>query len=158
MTMWLCQYMCAILIDYVNIKCYTLFKLLVRRCNINLKNRIKELRNTLHLSQTDFGAKVGVKGNTIGNYEIGLRNPSDAVIFSICREFDVNEQWLRTGEGEMFVVKTRDEEIASFIGSLLKKNDDTFQKRLISVLSKLEESDWEVLEKMCYLMLESKKD
>ena len=99
-----------------------------------------------------------MKGNTIGNYEIGLRNPSDAVIFSICREFDVNEQWLRTGEGEMFLVKTRDEEIASFIGTLLKKEDDTFQKRLISVLSKLEESDWEVLEKMCYLMLESKKD
>ena len=67
-----------------------------------MKDRIKTLRKALHLNQSDFGAKVGVKGNTIGNYEIGLRNPSDAVIFSICREFDVNEQWLRTGEGEMF--------------------------------------------------------
>ena len=56
-----------------------------------MKDRIKTLRKALHLNQSDFGAKVGVKGNTIGNYEIGLRNPSDAVIFSICREFDVNE-------------------------------------------------------------------
>ena len=77
---------------------------------------------------------------------------------AIIREFDVNEQWLRTGEGEMFLIKTRDEEIASFIGTLLKKEDDTFKKRLISALSKLEEPDWEVLEKMCNLMLESKKD
>ena len=123
-----------------------------------MKDRIKTLRKALHLNQSDFGAKVGVKGNTIGNYEIGLRNPSDAVIFSICREFDVNEQWLRSGEGEMFLIKTRDEEVASFIGTLVKKEDDTFKKRLISALSKLEEPDWEVLEKMCNLMLESKKD
>ena len=66
-----------------------------------MNNRIKEIRKALNLTQSEFGAKVGVKGNTIGNYEIGLRTPSDAVIFSICREFNVNEEWLRTGTGEM---------------------------------------------------------
>lgn len=54
------------------------------------------------MTQTEFGAKIGVKGNTITNYESGMRTPSDAVIVSICREFDINENWLRTGEGPMF--------------------------------------------------------
>ena len=90
--------------------------------------------------------------------ESGNRNVTEQITLAIIREFDVNEQWLRTGKGEMFLVKTRDEEIASFIGTLLKKDDDTFKKRLISALSKLEEQDWEVLEKMCNFMLESKKD
>ena len=67
-----------------------------------MNERIKELRKSLGLTQLEFGEQVGVKANTIGNYEIGLRTPSDAVIRAICREFNVNENWLRTGEGEMF--------------------------------------------------------
>lgn len=68
-----------------------------------MRERIKELRKTLKLNQTQFGSRIGVKGNTITNYETGLRNPSEAIIFSICREFNVNELWLRSGEGEMFI-------------------------------------------------------
>ena len=63
-----------------------------------MKDRIKQVRKALHLNQTEFGLLVGVKGNTIANYEIGLRTPSEAVLFSICREFNVNNDWLRTGE------------------------------------------------------------
>lgn len=65
----------------------------------DLKDRIKLVRNHFNLTQSEFGARVGVKGNTIGNYETDLRKPSEAVIFSICREFGVNEEWLRTGVG-----------------------------------------------------------
>ena len=100
----------------------------------------------------------GSTGTVSASAESGNRNVTEQITLAIIREFDVNEQWLRTGKGEMFLVKTRDEEIASFIGTLLKKDDDTFKKRLISALSKLEEQDWEVLEKMCNFMLESKKD
>lgn len=64
--------------------------------------RIKELRKNLNLTQNDFGNRIGVKANTIGNYELLLRNPSNAVIHSICIEFNVNENWLKSGEGEMF--------------------------------------------------------
>lgn len=65
-------------------------------------SRIKTLRKSLNLTQNDFGDRIGVKANTIGNYELSLRNPSNAVIHSICIEFNVNENWLRFGKGEMF--------------------------------------------------------
>ena len=123
-----------------------------------LNTRLKTIRKSISLSQEEFGKKLGITGAAISKIESGNRNVTEQMTLAIIREFDVNEQWLRTGEGEMFLIKTRDEEIASFIGTLLKKEDDTFKKRLISALSKLEEPDWEVLEKMCNFMLESKKD
>lgn len=126
-------------------------------CNC-LNTRLKAIRKSVLLSQEEFGKKLGITGAAISKIESGNSNVTEQMTLAIIREFDVNEQWLRTGEGEMFLIKTRDEEIASFIGTLLKKEDDTFKKRLISALSKLEEPDWEVLEKMCNLMLKSKKD
>ena len=62
-----------------------------------MKERIKMLRKNIGLTQTEFGEKIGVKGNTITGYENGIRSPSDAVIKAICREFNVSEQWLHTG-------------------------------------------------------------
>lgn len=112
-----------------------------------MKDRIRQLRKELKLNQAEFGEKVGVKGNTIGNYELGLRSPSDAVIFSICREFNVNEEWLRTGSGEMFIPLTRNQIITDFAGDLIKEGD-SFKTRLIEVLAKLDEKEWEVLEKL----------
>lgn len=99
-----------------------------------------------------------MKQNTIAQYEIGRTIPSDAIIFSICREFNVNETWLKTGEGEMFIKLTRDEEISQFVGKVLSDESDTFKKRFISMLSALDESDWEVLEKMVTLMQMQKKE
>lgn len=68
----------------------------------NLKDRIKLIRSNLGLTQSKFGEKIGVKGNTVTNYENGLRFPSEAVLFSICREFRVNYLWLTEGKGDMF--------------------------------------------------------
>lgn len=65
--------------------------------------RIKEVRKALGMNQTDFAARLGSVQNTITGYETGRRVPSNQVIASICREFRVNEEWLRTGAGEMFV-------------------------------------------------------
>lgn len=67
-----------------------------------MNDRIRRLRETLGLNQTDFANKIGVQRSTVSNYEQGSRVPIDAVITSICREFNVNEVWLRTGDGDMF--------------------------------------------------------
>lgn len=113
-----------------------------------MKNRIKKIRKELDLTQQKFADRLGVQRNTIAMYEMGKTTPSEAIILSICREFNVNEEWLRTGQGEMFIEISRDEQIASFIGEIQMNVDDSFKKRFISMLASLDESDWEVLEKM----------
>lgn len=69
-----------------------------------MKERIKKIRKTLDLTQQEFAERIGVKRNTVATYEMGRSIPSDAAVSLICREFNVNETWLRTGEGEMFKV------------------------------------------------------
>ena len=117
--------------------------------------RIKMLRRALELTQHEFAEKIGVKRNTVATYEMGRSEPSTAAISLICREFDVNEQWLRTGEGEMFIVLDRDDQIARWAGTVLRDESDTFKKRFVAALSKLEERDWVALEQF---LLNIKKD
>ena len=67
-----------------------------------MSERIKRIRKMLDLTQQEFADRIGIKRNTIANYESGRNEPVDSVISLICREYGVNEIWLRTGEGEMF--------------------------------------------------------
>lgn len=73
-----------------------------------MNNRIKKIRRELDLTQQEFAERIGIKRNTIANYETGRNAPVDSVISLICREFDVREEWIRTGEGEMFKPKQSD--------------------------------------------------
>lgn len=92
-----------------------------------MKDRIKEIRKQKGLTQSEFGERVGVKGNTITTYENGTRTPSDAVIISICREFGVNETWLRTGEGEMFLDLGPDAQLEKIFDQIQLSGDDTIR-------------------------------
>ena len=76
---------------------------------MNENERIKILRVTLKLNQTEFGARIGVKTSTVSSLERGVNAISPQVRKSICREFNVSETWLSTGEGEMFTPEPRDE-------------------------------------------------
>lgn len=67
-----------------------------------MNNRIKKLRREMELTQEKFGARIGVKGNTVAQWESGRNDPPDSAITFICKEFGVNEEWLRNGTGEMF--------------------------------------------------------
>lgn len=119
--------------------------------------RIKILRKTLKLTQQAFAETLGLSRDTIANVEGGRIEIKDIFILSICREFNVNENWLRTGEGEMFIELSRDEQIAEFVGRTLSTESESFKKRFIAMLAKLDESDWETLEKIA-LELAQKKD
>ena len=107
-----------------------------------MNNRLKKLRKHLNLTQQDFADKIGVKRNTITNYEVGLRFPSNSVISLICKEFNVNEEWLRTGNGEMFNA-TGDDELAYLVGQLCG-SDDEFKKEFVKTLCKLSDKQWKV--------------
>ncbi len=74
-----------------------------------MKDRIKKIRRDLDLTQQEFADRLGVKRGTIANYEIGRNEPVDSIISLICREFNVSEEWLRNGTGEMFVPDAGDE-------------------------------------------------
>lgn len=120
-----------------------------------MNERMKQLRKTLGLTQQDFADRLGIKRGAIANYEIGRNEPIDAVVSLICREFDINEDWLRTGEGEMFLTLDRDDQIARWAGTVLRDEGDTFKKRFVAALSQLEERDWVALEQF---LLNIKKD
>ena len=114
---------------------------------MTLKDRIKQIRKSVNLNQADFGQRVGVKGNTIGNYEIGLRTPSDAVILSICREFGVSETWLRTGNGEMFIRPDPDDEIERILAQI-SASDDELIRRIIRAYWRLDEKEKAAISKL----------
>ena len=109
--------------------------------------RIKAVRksNRVKLNQEEFGARLGITGPGVSKIESGDRNPSDQIIRSICREFNVNENWLRTGEGEMFREVSREDELSAFFGDLLSGEPD-FRRRFISVLARFSPDDWKAME------------
>ncbi len=111
-----------------------------------MKDRIKKIRKELDLTQQEFADRIGIARGNIAAYEVGKNAPSDSVISLICREFSVNENWLRTGEGDMFMELSREEQIEEFIGNLLQGEEDSFKRRLISGLAALDENGWKVLE------------
>ena len=112
-----------------------------------MNERLKRLRKTLDLTQQDFAYKIGSKRNTVAKYETGTNVPSTAVISSICRVFNVNEEWLRNGTGDMFMPTNRNAEIARFTKQLLNEESDSFKNRFVSVLANLTVEEWEFLER-----------
>lgn len=109
--------------------------------------RIKEVRKSLGLTLEKFGEKIGVTKVAISNLENGHRNLTEQMTKSICREFNVSDEWLRTGEGEMFLPVNRRTKIEKLTNQLLSEESDSFKNRLVSVLADLTENEWEFLEK-----------
>lgn len=118
--------------------------------------RIKKIRKHLDLTMEKFGERLGVGKTAISNIENNNRNLTDQMAISICREFNVDENWLRTGEGEMFKPLSRGETIAQFAGELMKDEDDSFRRRLVEALAQLDEKEWEILEEIAKKLV--KKD
>ena len=99
-----------------------------------MNERIKELRKALKLTQQEFADKLNIKRGAIANYEIGRNDPIDAVISLICKEFNVNEEWLRTGQGEMFRELPEEDEVAAYVSDLL---EDTEENPLYDIIKEI---------------------
>ena len=119
--------------------------------------RIQQLIDELGIKKIEFAKKINVSPAFVSEMCSGRKNISDRTIVDICHKFHVNEDWLRYGEGEMFVARTREEEIAAFMGSVLD-GPNNFKKRLIAVLANLEEDDWELLESVALTLAEEIKE
>ena len=107
------------------------------------------------MTQQQFANRIGVSRNTIATYETSVRVPIEAVLLSICREVGVNEEWLRTGEGEMYIDITPDLELSRWFGQLLREEDNSFKKKFLLMLSKLTEEEWNSLQKVATLLFSS---
>lgn len=119
-----------------------------------MNSRIKELRTVYlkerygrKITQQELADKLGLSQNFIWQIENGDRTPSDRTISDICREFGVNEVWLRTGEGEPFQKETRQEQIMRFAAQTVKGSDE-FRKAFVSMLAKMDADDWNALAKL----------
>lgn len=113
-----------------------------------MTDRIKSVRKKLNLTQTEFGKKIGLSRDNVANIEGNRIEIKDITVKSICREFDVNEDWLRNGTGEMFVQKSKAEEISELLGDIQKAGEEDFKSKLVSALAQLDENGWDVLEKL----------
>lgn len=110
---------------------------------MSIGERIKAVRDELNMTQAEFAEKLGTARNTIANYEIGRREPMEATIKSICREFNVNYDWLKEGIGETFdaVPETLVDELAQ------EFNLDDLDKRIILGYLRLSEDDRRVIKR-----------
>lgn len=120
----------------------------------DLNKRISYLIEQLGIKKTTFAERLNVSQPYISQLCAGTSNPSDRTISDICREFNVNEEWLRTGQGEMFKPLSRSETIAGFAGELLKTEEDSFKRRLIELLAELDDAEWEMLERLAKKLTE----
>ncbi len=114
---------------------------------ITVNERVKELRKTKKLTTEKFGNSLGVSRAAISNIENGNRSVTDQMFTSICREYNVNPDWLRSGKGEMFS-ENEEEYLFRWVGRVLKDKPESFKKRFLNFLSSLDDNDWEALEKI----------
>lgn len=108
-----------------------------------MNERIRELRKTLNLTQQEFADRLSLKRNTIATYEMGKAIPSDRTINDICNKYNVNENWLRDGVGEMFL-EPKENSIVAKATMLLGEKDPLFEA-FIDTYSKLTPRNRELL-------------
>lgn len=116
---------------------------------MNINERIRTLRKTLNLNQKSFGDSIGISNTAVSKIETGENNLTEQNIKSICNRHNVNEEWLRSGVGEMFVAR-RDEELFVWSSTV----NSSFMKRFVQVLSRLSEDEWKVLEHISLMIQE----
>ena len=123
-----------------------------------MNERIRSLIKALKIKQAEFAQRIGVSRPFVSELCSGAKNPSDRTIADICREFGVNERWLRTGEGDMFVNPSREEEVMRFAATVIRDPSSEFQRRFVSVLARLTPEQWQLMEEMARKLLQEQPE
>lgn len=121
-----------------------------------MNTRIKLIRQTENLTQSQFADKIGLSRNYVAMIEIGQRDPSDRTISDICRIFDIQEDWLRYGLEPMRSAKSKEEEIAELVGHALNGSNE-FKKAVIRMICSRTDEELKVLEDSLRTVYESIK-
>lgn len=121
-----------------------------------MHTRISKIVEMLDITKTEFGKRINISQGMVSRICSGDANPSDRTIADICREFGVNEAWIRTGAGEPFREESCSETIMRFAVQTAKGSDE-FKKALVAMLAKLDPEDWEALGKIADKLLEEYK-
>ena len=106
-----------------------------------MNDRVKKIRQESGITQAQFADKIGLSRNYVAMIEIGQREPSDRTILDICREFGVHEDWLRTGKGEMFLPKSRGQEIGEIVKAAAQHDPETAAKFFSSLLEEMSDAE-----------------
>ena len=110
--------------------------------------RIKHIRkDVLHLTLDKFGERFGVKKSILSSIENGNAVVTDQMRKSICIAYGISEEWLRTGEGDIYAAQDRKEKLTAWVNNVLSDSPDSFRSRFITLLSELPEEWWTALER-----------
>lgn len=111
-----------------------------------MNDRIKKLRKEMNLSQEKFGELLGITKSGVSDIESGRRKVTDQHVIMLANN-GVSEEWLRTGNGDMFVPGIKDKQISAMLADVMKSGEDSFRHRLVSALARLDDGGWDNLEK-----------
>ena len=113
--------------------------------SINERVRMIRKSDVIHMTLAEFGKRLGVRSTAISKIELGENNLTDQMKILICKNFHVNPVWLDTGEGEMFIRPSVEDEIAEMISQIQSDPDASFKRKLLTVLAGLSEEQWSLL-------------
>lgn len=122
-----------------------------------MNERIKAVRKAMGLTQQAMADALNLKRNTVGAYEIGAITPSDRTIADICQKYNVDENWLRTGEGDMFVPRTRHDELAAYMGQIMGGKCSDIEEAIIAVMARTSVDEWELIRAKAQELLDEMK-
>lgn len=133
-------------LDFMEYMCFNVLREEVAKVE-HLNERINAIIKEKGITKTAFADRINISQAFVSQMCSGASQPSNRTIADICREFDVDEHWLRTGEGDMFVHLSRNEELADFFSDILT-DENGFRTRLISALARLDTDQWKLLEQV----------
>lgn len=112
---------------------------------MNTGERLQKARKALHVTQVEFGESLGITQSAISSVESGKVRLTDRLAQSIQSNYNINAEWLRTGEGEMFLEPSEDEQLAQFVGEVLAGRPDDLRRAFLVAMAQLDENGWKCL-------------